>query len=442
MSGASNAEKSKQTVCTYFTEAALERSPEDTLQLFRHVFIEFTEHDSAIELSCSVINMLLSDKKQEFQYTLKRVCYILIQTWWKKKEHQIVEQLIQQFDDPLLERPSLSKAMQRLREWIKEFKTSQTFQDLKLYTSHAPESPKIQDCYKAYLLSHHYLDEQNPSEQRQLAKVIAYDLKMAFRYKLIQFKTHQRLKEIGMLAPKNPTRLNETALFIIIKKALIHRKNNLSQPLVDKFKTTSEGKTFAAFKNALNQHLVRSLTYAPDETLFDYSPIATLFQSEVTPKLIDLFSELDNESTHDILATQTGKRLIGMLTNQDHEKPTPLFCMFLWGNSSLDLVLLLQTISVLCPDVQNYIDSCIGHLALYCQGRAPKEQQALQKFLEIYRVVFSINGASEHHDIVKIANPSSSQSRPETARFTSYIQEPKIESKASSESKVKAGIPA
>lgn len=404
-------ENPKQTICLYFIQTASQSSPQEALQLFRRIFIEFTEHSSSMELSFSVINLLLSQNEADFQYTLKRVCFILVHEWWHQKETRFIKKLIQQFDDPLLQRPSISKAMQRLRKWTENFKASPSFQELKLYAKASHKGQFWQERYKAYLLTEQYENDENPLEQRQLSRLIAYDLKMAFRYELVTFKSHHRFNKAGTLTPSNPTILNDTALLIIIKKILIHRKHHLPKNFKSKFFKTLKNKNFRSFKLTLNHYLLRSLRCAPSKKLFDHSPMATLFKAEASHKLLRLYKKYDDDSIYESLTVHYCKQVVKLLTCGQEQTPTPLFSMFLWGNSPLELALLLQIIASLCPEVKNHIDECIATLVRYGTDLPKKEQQTLIKFLEVFKVVFAIHGDYDHANIVKMAQKAKKQTK-------------------------------
>jgi hypothetical protein len=384
-------------MCAYFSQTAQQCSPEEGLTLFRQVFVEFTKHDSSIELSTSLITLLLSNREQAFQETLKRVCYILINDWWIQRQQAFIGQLIEQFDDPLLKRHSTSKVMQRLRSWIYNFKISQDFKDLNLYVVPSPPPKSWQAFYTPYLLAHHYLNPQNPAEQRQIARLIAYDRKMTFRYELATFKSRYRFNQLETTATQNPSMLNESTLFIGIKKILIHRKLIGAGTLRQNFYQPLHQKTFVAFKEALLRCFIYSLKY---------SRIVALFKTEVSKRLMGLYTDQNDDRIDTFLVTKTCKRIVEMLTSETHQTTAPLLNMFLSENCSLELALLLGIIALLCPDVKEHIDFCMGNLVLYGQRLQAKDVQVMINFLELFRVVGAIYEDYDHYNLVKVGSGS------------------------------------
>lgn len=174
--------KAQETIYNYLLEIVKLWSPEEVLTEFRHLFIHHVNTISSHILP-SLYEIVFSNQEVEFRNTLKRSCYILINNWDITRSHKSIQELIQTFDDPILDKPTMSPTLRRLRSWLKAFVESSDFEQLKLFASKYDEQGNCHwsERYTSYLLVPQYIDLNNPVEQRHAARALSKQLKERFK---------------------------------------------------------------------------------------------------------------------------------------------------------------------------------------------------------------------------------------------------------------------
>ena len=145
--------KAQETIYNYLLEIVKLWSPEEVLAEFKHLFIHHVNTISSHILP-SLYEIVFSNQEVEFRNTLKRSCYILINNWDITRSHKSIQELIQLFSDPTLDKPTMSPTLRRLRGWLKNFVESSDFEQLKLFASKYDEQGHRHwsERYTSYLL--------------------------------------------------------------------------------------------------------------------------------------------------------------------------------------------------------------------------------------------------------------------------------------------------
>ncbi|MDX2098401.1 MAG: hypothetical protein SFW36_11545, partial [Leptolyngbyaceae cyanobacterium bins.59] len=174
-----NLQQAQEVIYNSLLEIVKQWPAEDVLSEFKHLFIHHVNSFSS-EVFSAVYELIFNNNEKEFLNTLKRACYILVNNWATKRNHQAIQELIQIFNDPILNQRTQSPTLKRLRHWIGKFVQSEDFQELKLFASrHDVEKAKIhwKQRYTAFLLAPQYEDSENPVEQREAARALSKQLR-------------------------------------------------------------------------------------------------------------------------------------------------------------------------------------------------------------------------------------------------------------------------
>ena len=158
------------------------------LATFRRLFVDYSESSTESDLPVALYSIVIANSEQQFLFTLKRVCYILINNWGIQRRPDAIQSLIKMFDDRILMRAGVSLILKRLRSWMRDFVKSQDFQDLKLFAARYEQHEHWSSRYTSYLLAPQYLNLNNPQEQREAAPNLSSQLKSKFRFDLAMYK--------------------------------------------------------------------------------------------------------------------------------------------------------------------------------------------------------------------------------------------------------------
>ncbi|HIK43314.1 MAG TPA: hypothetical protein IGR64_00335, partial [Leptolyngbyaceae cyanobacterium M65_K2018_010] len=167
--------QAQQNIYDFLLEMVKTRPPEEVLEEFRRLFIQYI--DSANSEALPALHVILcSNNEVEFRHTLKRCCYILVNNWEVMRRFEFIQALVDLFTDPSLQQATLAPTLKRLRQWLGGFVASQDFADLRLFAARLAEDRTINrpgdwvNRYASYLLVPQYINEANPFEQRQAAR--------------------------------------------------------------------------------------------------------------------------------------------------------------------------------------------------------------------------------------------------------------------------------
>ena len=109
----------------FFLYSVQTESADVVLATFRRLFVDYTESSTESELPVALYSIVIANSEQQFLFTLKRICYILINNWGIQRQPEAIKALIKMFDDRILMRPGVSLILKRLRVWMQGFITNQ-----------------------------------------------------------------------------------------------------------------------------------------------------------------------------------------------------------------------------------------------------------------------------------------------------------------------------
>jgi hypothetical protein len=393
--------QAQQAIYHFLLDIVKHWPPEDVLEEFRHLFIHHAESVSDQALPALHI-ILFANDEAEFRNTLKRCCYILVNNWEMARRFDAVQGLVQVFEDPLLQRRTLSPTLKRLRKWMQNFIASQDFEELKLFAARLTEDRTINhpgdwvNRYTSYLLVPQYVNEANSIEQRQAAKALSRRLKEKFKFDLALYTAHSQSALPRRQTVQNPTVLGDSVLRLI--KAIVAKRgeftyHNLANLFLEQTKDTSYGN----FKAMLPKYLLYTVRG---------NPIAQKIYDHLQPRLATIYPEYDADPLDASLLLRTSNRVIDCLMTENRETPSPLFSLVLSQGNALTLAIVLLKLVLISRSSQIYLEVRIADLIRYYEQFPTEECQWVINFLEVFRVTFAIYTDNIEYNLVQIKAPS------------------------------------
>lgn len=367
-------------------------SPEDVLAEFKRIFISHTKATDA-EMLTALQEILFANQEQEFRNTLKRSCYILVNNWEIARNYLPIQNLIQLFSDPIIEKPTVLPIIKRLREWLRNFVQSQDFQELKLFAARYGDRATAHwsHRYAPYLLVPQYINLDNPFEQRQAARSLYKKLKDQFKFDLAMYTAHS-----DRLTPatscKNPTVLGDEVVHLI-KRIVAKRGFFNYSHLARIFLKQTQNLDYQDFKPSLIGYLVFST---------EQGEVANTLRKHLSEKLSSLYLHHDNTAIDGSLLLRTANRLIECLTTEDRQEPAPLFILLLSQGASLTLVIVLLKIILICRYARTHLETRIADVIKYYEKYPEEDCQWIIHFLEIFNIAMTIHTENVEYSLVNM----------------------------------------
>lgn len=336
--------------------------------------------------------ILEANQALEFQQTLKRICFILVNNWEMARNYPAVYKLVNLLGQPLPRMSSNLPHSLRLQAWVEQFANSSDYRELEVYANRYYERPANHWSrdYSYYFFVHQSLNQENSLEQRQMAKRRSQQLKEQFRRNLAFYLAHSQSYWRTATKYHNPTQLNDHVLILIQK--ILNRRGNFSYTnLARIFVQQTQQQTYSEFKQSFLQYLNFSL---------ESSEAAILNSSPFSEKLQSLYLNANDQVLDQTLLLRTCNRVIDYLTVESGSLPSSLFIQLISGRSPLNLVILLLKILFICPASKLHLERQMSQLIDYYQ-EVPKEKcQWLINFVEILQVALAIYTEKIKYDLI------------------------------------------
>ena len=383
--------KAQQTVFSYLLEIVNDWSPEEVLEEFKHLFVHHVNTSSSVILP-ALYEIVFANKEIEFKNTLKRSCYILINNWDLARHHDAIQQLIQLFDDPIIQRQTPSPTLKRLRTWLKNFITSNDFEELKLFATRYEQPEHWSMRYTSYLLVPQYTNLENSAEQREAARALSYQLKERFKIDLAFYTALAETATCRAEKAVNPTVLGGESLRLI--KRIVAKRGTFSyENLANIFRNQTQNISYCAFKVSLKEYLIYSLN--PNECV-EY------LDTQLSEKLNHLYTSYDDKNINDALILRTSNRVIEYLTTEDHETPSALFLMLMSQGTPLTLVIILLKLVLICRHVRTHLESRVADLIRYYEKFGEDDCKWVISFFEIFKITMTIHTENIEYTLVSM----------------------------------------
>ncbi|MEL6249240.1 MAG: hypothetical protein AAFR15_14670 [Cyanobacteria bacterium J06627_15] len=396
----SDIQSAQQRVYDFFLESVKTDPAAEVLATFRRLFVDYTQSTES-DLPVALYTLVIKNNPQEFQFTLKRICYILINNWGLQRNVEAIRELIKTFEDRTLLRPGLSVVLKRLRGWMRAFVNSDDFKGLKLFAARYDETKHWSEHYTSYLLVPQYLNLENPLEQREAARTLSIELKEQFRFDLAMYTARSQFNLLTQSSP-NPTLLGEAALNLV--KLLLVKPGRFSYPnLANLFRQQVRNLAYQDYKRALLHYLAFALPRAP---------VSVALRQRLPEPVLNLYPRHNGERVDDAIALRTCNRVIDMLTTEDRQQPSRLFNLVLAQGNPLVLVILLLKVALYCPNVQAHLELRIADLIRYYEKLSQTDCNWVINFFEVFRVTFSVYAETTRYNLVQIRQESEQGAMP------------------------------
>ncbi|CAN5580268.1 hypothetical protein BH23CYA1_BH23CYA1_07860 [soil metagenome] len=372
------------------------RTPVEALAEFEALFFspgQMPERD----LSPALHQILLAGDQAEFYNTLKRACYILINTWDLARQGHMIQAMLSLFQQHTLSGYSAIPGLQRLHQWLGDFIASPDFEALKLFAHQriGPTQPGgWSDRYVAYHLVTQYIDKKNSPEQCAAARTLSKRLKTQFRYDLAMYTAFEQQPSRLGNRYSNPTVLGDGVLRLV--KTILLRQGRFNHRHVARlFLQQTDNTPYASYK----ANLVDYFCFAISQPEF-----VSAVEKHIGERLRRLYAKHDDHVINSSLTLRTCNRIIDALTTEDESAPSNLFALLLAQGNSMNIAVLLLKILLISPKSQLYLEARLANLVDYYKQFMEVECRSVIQFLEICAVTFAIYSQSVEYNLVKLTD--------------------------------------
>ncbi len=365
-------EQAQESIYRFLLDIVKQWSAEAVLQEFSSLFIQEKNSDSD---PVQAINELVAwNNEEEFQSTVKRCCYIVINNWKANKKERYIQQLI----EILANSNNQSSSGDRLKSWLQNFVNSKDYQELQAFAAKCQGQVHWSNSYTANLAVPHAHTRTKPVEQRQTAQERAKPLQYRSKFDMAVYMARSQSGNVDKA--KNPTQLGDEILRLI--KIIVAKREpasyaNIANTFIKQNKTTN----YQEFKQRLQKYLLYS---TENREVVDTSKL------DISQKLAALNYNCNGHTLTDALLHRTCNRLIEYLTTENHRTPSPLFLSLISQGNHMTLVIVLLKIVLICKASRSHLQTCITELNRYYENAPAAEFKSANNFVEIYKVMFAI----------------------------------------------------
>ena len=381
-----NIEQAQEKIYSFLMSIIKTWSPEAVLQEFNSLFIQHLGSISSGAVE-GLYEIVVNGEEDVFYATLKRCCYILINNWKTTKQIKHIHNLVELFNNPSLEKTSLSPISNCLRIWLKKFIHSQDYQEIKLFADKIVNQQNQQnqnsrhwsERYSSHIFLAQSVNPKNSLEHREAAKERGKHLRYRFKFDLTMYLARSENDAQSNLT-KNPTGLGNDVLRLV-KTIVAKREPATYKKFAKIFTEQSKGQKYKNFKQNLQKYLS---IFIDHEELLDTLEL----------KILSLYEKHNGEVLTDSLLIITCNRLIESLTTENHRQPSPLFLLLISQGNTLVLVTVLLKIVLVCKSAHSHLETCIADLIRYYEDSKEEECDLMINFLEMYNIMLAIYGDS------------------------------------------------
>jgi hypothetical protein len=389
-----NLQDAQEKIYSYLLGMIKSREPEDVLSEFRRLFIDCLELQSSSR-RLGVYGAFQEKDEQEFRYTLKRCCYILINNWESHRKYKYINDLVNIFTEYKITIDSYVISQKNLyRGWIINFIQSSDYQELKLFANRYEEQIKGPwiNRYSSYLLLAQSYNQENPREQQEAARRMSRALKDKFKFDLAMYIARSQSGSVNICRSKNPTILGENVIRLI--KSIVIRKGVFSYDNVANiFIKQTQKQTLKEFKRSLRKYLFFSV---------QQKEITEILQQQLLYELNSWKEEHNQEVVNKDWLLRICNRLLDCLTTENGREPSQLFVMLLSQGNPLTLVVILLKIILISRNSRSHLELRIAELIRYYNNYPESECYWVINFIEIFNITFTIYAENVEYNLIKM----------------------------------------
>lgn len=389
-------EDAQETIYRFLMELVKQDASNAAMIAFKNLFIE--QRTTTLEVDSALQTLLDSHNEQEFKNLLKRCCYILLNHWIGRRNHQLTQELIQVLSDSRLNLYPLDTRFVQLRNWLNNFIKSQDYEEIKLFVSKYEnrETTSWTERYTSFLLVPQYINEKNPIEQRQAAQRFSKHLKEKFKFELALYTARVQSVNSRVENSENPTVLGDDVL-LFIKNIVARRGSTNYASLAKTFLNQTRDLTYKNFKQSLLMYLL----YSEQET----NLVKTL-RTLLTRKVERLYESYDEEPINNSLLLMVCNKIIKILTLEKVGAPSSIFGLLVNQGNPLTLAIMLLKLVLISPNSRIRLEVCLALLIKHYEGKSAKKCENFIKFLEICKILLTIYAENVQYNLVRMGEGS------------------------------------
>lgn len=385
--------KKQSIIYDYLLDIVKRKHPEEVLQEFKNLFIYpgGSNYSKALK---AVYKIVENYDQLDFINTLKRACYILLNNWYAIRQYKAIHALIKIFSEYKTTEYYSSPTLERIQTWIVNFINSKDYQELSLFVTKNNIQPHWTNRFTSYLLVPQYVDQNNPQEQREAAKIFSHQLKEKFQFELAMYTARCQSDVTKKCKIKNPTGLGDAVLPLV--KAIVLKRGVFSYTnLAHIFVKQNENLTYKEFKKNLLKYL-----------LFDIEDanFVQALSNHITVELESMYANYDEDKIDNSLMFRTCNRLVKYLISKNKKEPSELFILLLTQGKAMNLVVVLLKIILICKHIRAHLEACLATVIQYYEKYPEEECQWVIHFLEVLNVVFAIYTENVEYNLVQMPN--------------------------------------
>ncbi|NEO31702.1 MAG: hypothetical protein F6K36_14955 [Symploca sp. SIO3C6] len=390
----SQTKQAQETIYQFLLELVRTKKTTDVLREFKNLFIDYDCYTSNVAAFQALSTIISANDEQDFHYTLKRSCYILVNNLETVRKYHVIQELVELFSDSKLKKKALSQTLIRHKTWIANFIDSASYHELKLFTTRYDGSSKDHwsHRYASYLLVSQYTNTNNPLEQREAARRRSQKLKDNFKLNLAMYTAHAKSNAPQQQLPPNPTDFGDEVLRFV--KRIVAKQGPFSYANVAHiFIEQTKDLSYRCFKHSLQKYLICSVSN---------QELVKTFNKQLLNKLDKLYENYHDRQLNKCLLLRTCNRVIHYLTVEEQSEPSGLFILLMSQGHALTLVILLLKIVLICPNSRVHLETCIARLIqYYTQFPSDKCQWAIN-FFEVFHITFAIHADNVKYNLISM----------------------------------------
>ncbi|WP_190800220.1 hypothetical protein [Leptolyngbya sp. FACHB-261] len=400
MAASRSLHRAQKTIYRYCLGIVKTLSPEAAIQKFRSVLIQHIDNENPTVFR-AVEELIWANNPEEFQHTLTRACYILINNWLAANNPDSITDLVRIFEDPAIQHSTLSHSLERLRGYLRRFLSSTQYQNLKLYAARYLEADQGHwtHRYTPYFLASQYTNPGNSQEERRIAKELADAWKSRFRLELTHYSARAGCPNAA--ESRNPTALGPAAVDLM-KRVICQRTLFDYRDLASLFLKQTQDLTLKDFKVSLYRYL---LHVSPGGPVLPALP--TVLAKRLERCLQQTYPEYGSRVVDGALRLRTCNHVIELLTASRDGKPTEMFLKFVSEDAALTLIFMLLKLLLISPQSRAHLDAQIARLVEHYRHLPEKDCHWLIQFLETFQIAAVIHTDSKtQFNLVEVSQPT------------------------------------
>lgn len=389
-----NLQDAQEKIYSFLLGMIKSRQPEDVLSEFRRLFIDCLESQSSSR-RLGIYGAFSENDEQEFRYTLKRCCYILINNWESHRKYKYINDLVNIFADYNFATESKIVSKRSIyRSWLANFLNSSDYQELKLFVNRYEEQTKGPwvNRYSSYLLLAQSLNQDNPREQQEAARRMSRVLKDKFKFDLAMYIARSQSGSANICRSKNPTILGDNVIRLI--KAIVIRKGVFSyENIANIFIKQTQNQCLKEFKISLQKYLFFSV---------QQKEITETLQQQLLDQLSSWKEQHHTEIINKDWLLRICNKLVDSLTTENGRDPSSLFVMLLSQGNPLTLVIILLKIILISRNSRSHLELRIAELIRYYNNYPEAECYWVINFIEIFNITFAIYAENVEYNLIRM----------------------------------------